>query len=109
MANISLQARTIPHLTDDWRLFAHDAKGWPLFLQSVRMAGIRGWTGQTINFRFPVVAIAGENGAGKSTVLKAAAAAYAINASGAAAGGHTFSPDDFFPNTRPGRPSVASS
>lgn len=49
---------------------------WPKFLERVEIDGLRGWGGESIHFRFPVVAIAGENGAGKSTVLKVAATAY---------------------------------
>lgn len=50
---------------------------WPKFLRSLTIEGLRGWQGQEVRFQFPVVAVAGENGTGKSTVLKAAAAAYA--------------------------------
>jgi len=49
---------------------------WPNFLERVEITGLRGWTGQSIVFKFPVVAVVGENGAGKSTVLKVAATAY---------------------------------
>lgn len=49
---------------------------WPQFLEMVEISGLRGWSGQAVNFQFPVVAIVGENGTGKSTLLKAAAAAY---------------------------------
>lgn len=49
---------------------------WPQFLEMLQISGLRGFTGQTINFQFPVVAIVGENGSGKSTVLKTAACAY---------------------------------
>lgn len=49
---------------------------WPQFLERVEIKGLRGWTGQSVAFKFPVVAVVGENGAGKSTVLKVAATAY---------------------------------
>lgn len=49
---------------------------WPQFLEQVEISGLRGWNGQAIQFRFPVTAIVGENGTGKSTVLKVAASAY---------------------------------
>lgn len=66
---------------------------WPQFLESVEIGGVRGWSGQSINFRFPVVAIVGENGAGKSTVLKVAASAYDPKQ------GKGYYPSDFFPST----------
>ena len=49
---------------------------WPQFLERIEIKGLRGWDGQSVIFKFPVVAIVGENGAGKSTVLKVAATAY---------------------------------
>lgn len=49
---------------------------WPQFLDRVDIKGLRGWQGQAVQFKFPVTAIVGENGAGKSTVLKVAASAY---------------------------------
>lgn len=49
---------------------------WPKRLEWLEIEGIRGWTGQRVDFTFPIVALVGENGSGKSTVLQAAAAAY---------------------------------
>jgi predicted ATPase len=49
---------------------------WPQFLQMVSIEGLRGWTGQSVEFNFPVVAVVGENGSGKSTLLKAATCVY---------------------------------
>ncbi|NUV91607.1 AAA family ATPase [Streptomyces sp. KAI 90] len=86
---------TLSSLTHEWNTARNTNKGWPLFLDSVQIDGLRGWTGEVVEFRFPVVAIAGENGAGKSTILKAAAAAYTAEQTS----GYTFYPDDFFPNT----------
>ncbi|PSD50812.1 ATP-dependent endonuclease [Stenotrophomonas maltophilia] len=66
---------------------------WPQFLDRVDIKGLRGWQGQSVHFKFPVVAIVGENGAGKSTVLKVAAAAYEkTKVSG-------YYPSDFFLDT----------
>jgi recombinational DNA repair ATPase RecF len=45
---------------------------WPKFLDSIDINGLRGWRGQRIEFPFPIVAIVGENGSGKSTILQAA-------------------------------------
>lgn len=49
---------------------------WPQYLERVDIKGLRGWTGQAVHFKFPVSAIVGENGSGKSTILKVAASAY---------------------------------
>jgi energy-coupling factor transporter ATP-binding protein EcfA2 len=49
---------------------------WPRRLEWLEITGIRGWTGQRIDFQFPITALIGENGSGKSTVLQAAAATY---------------------------------
>ena len=49
---------------------------WPQFLQMVKIDGLRGWGGQSVEFNFPVVAIVGENGSGKSTLMKIAACVY---------------------------------
>ena len=49
---------------------------WPKYLSSLQIHNLHGWNGQLVRFPFPVTVIAGENGSGKSTILKAAAAAY---------------------------------
>ncbi|HUY41778.1 MAG TPA: AAA family ATPase [Candidatus Dormibacteraeota bacterium] len=66
---------------------------WPQRLDWVEIDGIRGWTGQRVTFAFPIVALVGENGSGKSTILQAAAAAYAVTS------GHERYASDFFPDT----------
>jgi predicted ATPase len=68
--------------------------GWPQRLSWLEIKGIRGWSGQRIPFDFPIVAIVGENGSGKSTVLQAAACAY-LNTGPR---GPLF-PTEFFPET----------
>ena len=50
--------------------------GWPRRLEWLEIDGVRGWTGQRIDFMFPIVALVGENGSGKSTVIQAACASY---------------------------------
>lgn len=50
--------------------------GWPKRLEWVRIDGVRGWTGQRFELRFPIMAVVGENGVGKSTVLQSAASVY---------------------------------
>jgi energy-coupling factor transporter ATP-binding protein EcfA2 len=87
-------------LTSDWTSAGHQSRGWPQFLTSVKIDGLRGWAGEQVEFRFPIVAIAGENGSGKSTVLKAAAAAYINPTSAQDQYARTFNPDDFFPSTQ---------
>jgi predicted ATPase len=67
---------------------------WPQFLDRIEIAGLRGWSGQSVQFRFPVTAIVGENGTGKSTILKVAASAYAPLRHGIG-----YFPSNFFPTT----------
>jgi predicted ATPase len=61
----------ISKISSQWK-----ANQWPQVLEMVEIDGLRGWTGQNIVFNYPIVAIVGENGSGKSTALKAAACAY---------------------------------
>jgi predicted ATPase len=70
-----------------WR----SGQGWPKRLQSLQINGLRGWTGQRVEFNFPIVAIVGENGVGKSTVLQCAASIYQSSV--------PMYPTDFFPET----------
>lgn len=67
---------------------------WPKHLEWLEIDGLRGWSGQRIDFAFPIVALVGENGAGKSTIIQAAASAYKPPA-----GGKGFFASDFFPDT----------
>jgi predicted ATPase len=50
--------------------------GWPKRLEWIEIDGLRGWTGQRFTLNFPIMAVVGENGVGKSTVLQCAAAVY---------------------------------
>jgi predicted ATPase len=59
-------------LQNKWRT----QTAWPKRLEWIEIHGIRGWTGQRIDFLFPIVAVVGENGSGKSTVLQSAAGVY---------------------------------
>jgi len=68
---------------------------WPKFLKSIVLDGFRGWSGEEVRFEFPVVVVTGENGSGKSTVLKAAATAYAHPGNNKL----TYFPGIFFPDT----------
>ena len=67
---------------------------WPKHLEWIKISNIHGWAGQEINFDFPLIAIAGENGVGKSTILQAVAAVYSAENGGR---GHFAS--KFFPDT----------
>lgn len=46
------------------------------YLFKVDITKIRGFSGETIEFNFPVTALIGPNGSGKSSILGAAACAY---------------------------------
>lgn len=59
-------------LDNKWRT----GQSWPKRLEWLEITGIRGWQGQRVDFQFPIVAIVGENGSGKSTALQAAASIY---------------------------------
>lgn len=58
------------------RQFDHGNGEWKQFIKSIKINNVHGWTNQEMVFNFPVVAIVGENGIGKSTFLKAAVCAY---------------------------------
>jgi predicted ATPase len=51
--------------------------GWPKRLDWIEVKGIRGWQGQRFALSFPIMAVVGENGVGKSTILQCAASVYA--------------------------------
>ncbi len=57
-------------------------QGWPKRLDWIEIRNIRGYDGQRIDMSFPMIAIVGENGAGKSTILQAIAASYDCEAMG---------------------------
>lgn len=65
---------------------------WPKRLEWLEIENIRGWSGQRVDFSFPIVAIVGENGSGKSTLLQASAVAYRSRDKDRYA-------SDFFPDT----------
>jgi predicted ATPase len=72
-------------------------QGWPKRLNWLEIEGMRGWEGQRVPLDFPIVAVIGENGSGKSTVLQAAACAYVHpTIPGPKA---TYYPTEFFPDT----------
>lgn len=68
---------------------------WPRRLESIQISGLRSWSGQRLDFKFPLTAIVGENGVGKSTILQAAAAVYRS----ANVDDDTYFASEFFPDT----------
>ena len=66
------------------------------FLKTVRLNKVRGFNGVQVNFDFPVTALVGPNGGGKSTILGAAACAY-----------KAIRPGTFFPKSSIGDNSMA--
>lgn len=68
--------------------------GWPKRLEWIEIHNMRGWTGQRVEFRFPIAAIVGENGSGKSSLIQAAASVYRANTKK-----DTDFASDFFPQT----------
>ena len=74
--------------------YENGADNWQNFLKSIKITNIHGWNGQEIEFKFPIVAIVGENGIGKSTFLKAAVCAYQNK------NGKTFYPSKMFMSTK---------
>ena len=69
--------------------------GWPKRLNWIEVSGLRGWTGQRLDFQYPITAIVGENGSGKSTLLQAAACVYRSDPKD----GRTRYALEFFPDT----------
>ncbi len=66
------------------------------YLKAVRLNRVRGFTGAQVSFDFPVTALVGPNGGGKSTVLGATACAY-----------KSIKPGVFFPKSSIGDSSMA--
>lgn len=73
---------------------------WPKRLDWIEIQNVRGWSGQRIRFPFPIVAISGENGSGKSTIIQACASVYQRELSkGSVKQKGTKYASDFFPAT----------
>ena len=64
-------SREIRRLENNW-----NNGQFPKHLEFLELTNLRGWSGQRIEFKFPIVAIVGENGMGKSTIIQGAAAIY---------------------------------
>lgn len=67
------------------------------YMPSLRLTNVRSFTNNTITFDFPVTAIIGTNGGGKSTILGAMALAY-----------KSIKPGDFFPKSNIGDTSMSN-
>jgi predicted ATPase len=78
-------------LTAKWQM----GTSWPKRLDWIEIQNLRGWDGQRFELRYPIMAVIGENGAGKSTVLQCAASVYASD-SPSKKGRYA---SDFFPDT----------
>lgn len=70
------------------------SQGWSRFINNIHIEGLHTLKDQQVDFKFPVCAIVGENGTGKSTILKVLACAYKDSI-----GKKTLYPSDFFPDT----------
>jgi predicted ATPase len=69
---------------------------YPTYIRSVKLIRVRGFSNVQVNFDFPVTALVGPNGGGKSTVLGAAACAYKL-----------IKPGTFFPKSSIGDNSMS--
>lgn len=83
-------SKEVRRLSAKWQTAAR----WPKRLEWIEIDQLRGWSGQRFEMRFPIMALVGENGAGKSTILQAAASVY----SSAGAERERYA-SDFFPDT----------
>jgi predicted ATPase len=92
-----IQSNEIRRLTAKW----NSATAWPKRLDWIDIKGLRGWTGQRFELRYPIMAVVGENGVGKSTILHSATAVYTPTSTTPkqlVKGRGQFA-SDFFPNT----------
>lgn len=67
-----MESKEMRRLTGKWST----GNGWPKRLEWVQIEQLRGWDNEKIEFRYPITAIVGENGVGKSTILQSAASIY---------------------------------
>ncbi len=65
-------SKEMRRLTGKWAT----GSGWPKRLEWVQIDKVRGWNKERFDLRYPIMAIVGENGVGKSTVLQAIASVY---------------------------------
>jgi energy-coupling factor transporter ATP-binding protein EcfA2 len=72
-------------------------RNYQKYLLEIHLRNVRAFNDQKISFTFPVTAVIGTNGGGKSTILGAAALAY-----------KSVKPGDFFPKSNVGDTSMAN-
>jgi predicted ATPase len=82
-------SREVRRLENNW-----NNGQFPKHLEFLELTNLRGWAGQRIEFKFPIVAIVGENGMGKSTIIQGAASLYKPPA-----GDTGYFASNFFPDT----------
>ncbi len=66
------ESREMRRLTARWS----SGTGWPKRLEWIEINGLRGWQNERFELRYPIMAVVGENGCGKSTVLQSIASVY---------------------------------
>lgn len=72
-------------------------RNYQKYLLEVRLRNVRAFSDQKITFSFPVTAVIGTNGGGKSTILGASALAYKV-----------VKPGDYFPKSNVSDTSMAN-
>ncbi len=70
---------TEKYINKIFKALEKDKNSWPLFIKNLYIEDFRGWSEQEIQFNFPICAITGENGTGKTTILQACCLAYDID------------------------------
>lgn len=66
------ESKEMKRLTSRWAT----GGGWPKRLEWIEISGLRGWQNERLELKYPIMAIVGENGSGKSTVLQCIASIY---------------------------------
>lgn len=89
------QSTEIRRLSNKW----NSGTAWPKRIDWIEIKGLRGWAGQRFEMRYPIMAVVGENGAGKSTILQCAAAVYEPDVPKSLVKGRGQFASDFFPKT----------
>ncbi len=67
-----VDSKEMKRLTAKWAT----GTGWPKRLDWIQVDKVRGWNNERFELRYPIMAIVGENGVGKSTILQCIASVY---------------------------------